>query len=237
MTSIQETVQSFSPGDIVTLFQMDARNLGSTILYFTPVSDDGNSVEFDGQTYVPVDLEATGFEWNGQGALPRPHIKVSNANKVFNALVIQYGDLLGSTITRIRTFRQYLDNGSDPDPLGTFPIEKYVISKKVSHNKVFIEWELSASIDQEGKILPGRQIIKDVCTHRYRVWDPDNTDDFNYDRVTCPYTDSAYFNAKGQAVGSPSLDSCGRKLTDCKLRFGSTAVLPFRGFPGVVRFV
>ena len=232
MADINQTAQGFEPGDMVVLFEVDATSIGGSILRFTSTAWETQNIVFDGDTYVAVDVEADGFEWSGQGALPMPKLRISNANKVASAAVIQYGDLLGATVRRIRTFRQFLDNGSDPDPTATFPIDVFRVERKAAHNKVFIEWELAAAMDQQGRKLPGRQVLKDACTHRYRI--PDGQGGFIYTNATCPYTGTSYFDENGVAT-TADMDKCGKRLSDCRLRFGQNGVLPTRAFPGVAQ--
>ena len=46
------------------------------------------------------------------------------------------------------------------------------------------------------------------------------------------YTGGPVADAGGNTTSNPALDVCGKQLTDCKLRFGDDAILPFGGFPG-----
>lgn len=227
---IAETVQTFDPGKIVTLFQLDATILGGPIYYFTSCTVDGGFISWNGDDYTPIDIEAEGFEWNGQGVLPTPKIRISNINKVASAAVIEFGDLLGSVLTRIRTFEQFLDGQVDADPTAIFPLDIYKVERKTAHNKAFVEWELSAAIDQEGRRLPGRQFLRDACTQTYRRY---VSGSFDYSNASCPYAGTTYINRQGVTVTDPSLDDCGRRLSDCRKRFGVSGELPTRAFPGI----
>jgi lambda family phage minor tail protein L len=80
--------------------------------------------------------------------------------------------------------------------------------------------------------LPRRQVLRDTCLHTYRVW---NGTAFDYSRATCPYTGSATF-AADDTVSDNAHDRCSRLVSGCKERFGETAVLPTRAFPGVARY-
>ena len=231
MSDIAQESQSFSPDDMVVLFELDATTIGGSILRFTSSAWEDKEIKFDDNTYSPVPVEAEGFEWNGRGTFPTPTLRVSNVNKVASAAVIDYEDLLGATVKRTRTFRQFLDDGTSPDPTATFPIDIYKVERKTAHNKVFIEWELSSAIDQEGRRLPGRQVLRDACTHKYRTW---NGSAFDYSNVTCPYVGSALFDETGTAATNET-DRCGKKLSDCRLRFGEHGKLPTRAFPGLAR--
>lgn len=227
--TIESLVQSLSPGEMVHLYQLDATSLGGSIYNFTSGPTDTGLVTFGGVQYFPVDLEASGFDWNGKGALPQPKIKISNAAHFLAAATITLKDLVGANLTRIRTYRQFLDDGASPDPTAVHPIDVYRVNRKSDYNKVFIEWELASVLDQEGRMLPGRQIIKHNCTHIYRFWDGS---DFDYTKATCPYAGTANFDISDNAIVDPSADTCGKLLSSCRARFGLTVDLPFRGFPG-----
>jgi lambda family phage minor tail protein L len=235
MSDIAQESQSFSPDDLVVLFELDATSIGGSILRFTSSAWEDKEIKFDANTYSPVPVEAEGFEWNGRGTFPTPTLRISNVNKVASAAVIDYEDLLGATVKRIRTFRQFLDDGASPDTTATFPIDIYKVERKTAHNKVFIEWELSSAIDQEGRKLPARQVLRDACTHRYRTW---NGSTFNYTDVTCPYVGTALFDEIGTSLDpttEQAKDRCGKKLSDCRLRFTEHGKLPTRAFPGLAR--
>lgn len=188
-----------------------------------------NLMVFGGNDYGPIAIETEGFEWTSQGSQPSPKIRVSNVAKVIAASVISLNDLVGAKLTRIRTFRKHLDDGTDPDTTSVFPREIYNINRKSVHNKVYLEFELTSPMDQQGVQIPGRQCIKRICTQVYRTW---NGSSFDYSKATCPYTGSSYFTVTDQSTGSPTLDSCSKQLSSCKLRFGS-APLPTRAFPGI----
>ena len=83
-------------------------------------------------------------------------------------------------------------------------------------------------MNQQGTLLPKRQIHKNTCTHTYRHWDC-NQNQFDYQHATCSYVGARYFNAAGQAT-SDRLDVCGKRLSDCKARFKNSP-LPTRAFP------
>jgi len=188
-------------------------------------------MRFGGANYIPVDIAVSGFEWNGQGTLPTPTLQVSNVSKLLLASIISLKDLVGAKFTRVRTFRKHLDDGADPDSTMIFPKEIYRINRKVQHNKIFIEFQLASSLDQEGVQLPGRQCLKNTCVQRYRAWNP-TTSFFDYTKATCPYVGATYFTQSNTVTINPALDRCSKQLTGCKLRFG-TAPLPTTATPGI----
>lgn len=228
---IASDVQHLEQDAIVTVFELDARQYGDGILRFAPEPVDGGPVMFNGYAYQPVPIMAEGFEWNGQGTLPRPTLSITAMELAFLSLVISADDLVGAPVKRIRTYRKHLDDGSDPDPEAMFPVDYYVIERKTSQNRRAIQFELSVKLDQQGRMIPHRQVLRDTCTHRYRWWDGQQ---YQYAGVTCPYAGAAEFEQDGSPA-APGGDKCGKRLSDCRLRFGQHAVLPTRAFPGVGR--
>lgn len=228
-------VQKLETDNIVALFQLDTTPIGGTTVFnFTKKMRENSYISFDGVQYAAIDISADGFLFDGQGQFPTPRIQVSNVGNILTSAIIEFKDLVGATLTRIRTFEQFLDDGSNPDPTATFPIDIYTVEQKTKHNKIFVEWQLSAIIDQTGRQLPGRTILRDICTHRYRIWDT-ISETFDYSNATCPYVGVNNFNEQDVSQSDPANDKCGKRLTSCKLRFGERGVLPTRAFPGVAR--
>jgi lambda family phage minor tail protein L len=230
--AIAQEAQKASVSNLITLYELDATALGITpVRRFTPMTKNGAAVSFGGNTYLPLDMEAEGFEWSGVAAPPNPKIRMSNVLGLIGGLVIGSGDLVGATFTRIRTFKRFLDTEPDADGSMHLPLDVYRIERKSSHNKKFIEFELSTPFDHQGRMLPARQCLRDACTHIYRRY-VDGA--FVYEKATCPYAGSTYYDDKGLLTLDPTKDRCGKRLSDCKKRFG-TAPLPTRAFPGMAR--
>lgn len=224
-----------------TVTVIDATHFTYT-MFSTPASDAtgayltairvNNTVVFGGNEYIPIEIDVSGFEWDGQGnSLPTPRLLISNKHRILMSSVIALKNLTGAKFSRIRTFRKHLDDGIDPDTTMIFPKEIYRVNRKVGQNKIYMEFELASSLDQEGVKIPGEQCLRDTCLHRYRVFNV-NTGSFDYSRATCPYVGSTYFTATGASTPTASQDRCGKHLSDCALRFGN-APLPIRATPGI----
>lgn len=229
--TIEQLAQQASTDEFVVLFSLDATAVGGDVYYFTSSSYEQNTIVWQGNTYLPIPLDASGFEWNGQGALPQPTLRVANINGVFAGLVNEFDDLCGLPVTRTRTFRRYLDGESEADPDAHWPIDYYVVQQKTAQNAIYIEFKLSAKFDQQGVTLPRRAVLQNSCTHIYRRW---NGTSFDYTKATCPYAGTTYFTSADAATNDPSQDRCAKRLGSCKLRFGNDP-LPTRAFPGVSR--
>lgn len=225
--------QRLAFGDLITLFVLDLSPIGVSGVYrFTnSVTATGDAIMFGGQEYAGVDFETEGWEYNGKGAFPRPRVRISNVGGFLSSLLYDNDDLIGAKLTRIRTYAEFLDGMPSADPSVMFPPDLYVVFQKIRQNKILIEFELSAAADQEGLKIPGRKILRDTCSQRYRVWTGSG---FDYSEATCPYVATSYFTSDDVTTDVASADECGRQLRSCRLRFPK-GDLPTWAFPGVVR--
>ena len=224
--TIAADIQSLEPGAIVSLFELDLTPFGGDLLRFHAGTNQLQTpVVWNGNTYVAYPIEATGFEFNGQGQAPRPKLVASNVAGTITALVLQYEDMVGAKVTRRRTLAKYLDAVNFPgavnptaDPTAEFPADVYFIDRKSGETSTVVEFELSPAMDVTGVQLPRRQIVQNVCVWRYRG-------------AECGYTGTAYFDALDAPVVAAGADVCGKRLSSCKARFGAYGELPFGGFP------
>lgn len=230
--TIQQDIQRLEPGRMIELFELDATTLGGDVLRFHNGTNELRApVVWQGLTYSPFPVEASGFEYSGKGRLPRPTLRVANVTGLLGALVRTYDDLVGARLTRRRTLAKYLDainfpGGTNPtaDPTAGMPDDVYFIDRKATENRVLIEFELAASFDVAGVMIPLRVVSQGTCSWDYRVNDGVAS--------ACAWTGTSYFNADDQPVGSAAQDVCGKRLSSCKARFG-TSKIPFGAFPGV----
>jgi lambda family phage minor tail protein L len=230
--AISSEIQKLAPSSVIELFVLDLAIFGQgPVRFHAGTNALQQRVVWQGNAYEPFPIEVEGFEFNGNGQVPRPRLRVANVTGAITALVLTYQDLLGAKITRKRTLAKYLDavnfsGGSNPtaDPLAEFADDIYYVDRKSRETRDVVEFELAASFDLEGVTLPRRQIVQNVCPWRYRGSE-------------CGYTGSNYFNANDQSVVSSIQDICGKRLASCQVRFGQNAELPFGGFPaaGLIR--
>lgn len=110
------------------------------------------------------------------------------------------------------------------DPTAAMADDVYYIDRKANENKYLIEFELAASFDVGGVQLPRRVVIQNVCPWVYRG-------------AECGYAGGAVAKADDTATAILAQDACGKRLSSCKLRFGTYAELPYGGFPsaGLIR--
>ena len=230
--SIYGNVQAFNAGAWAEFYTLDLTPYGGEILRFYAGVDENNQpVTWQGQKYTPWPVEVTGFSISSTGAVARPRMKVGNVGGSITAVLIQTGGIEGARFTRKRTQVKYLDavnfvNGNPTaDPQACLPDDVFYVSQKVNENPSVVEFELAPVTDLQGVMLPRRQINANYCPFIYRGEE-------------CGYAGAAKFKEDGTPTAVPALDRCGKKLSDCKLRFGANGELPFGGFPscGLVRF-
>ena len=226
--TVTQEIQLLSPDALIELFELDATSIGGTISRFHAGTNQlRTSVIWIGNTYVAMPIVMQGFEFTGRGKIPRPTLQMQNVDGLIGAAADTYNDLIGAKVTRKRTFQKYLDaanfpSGTNPtaDTTAAFPDDIFYIMRKASHTKLMLEFELAASVDVQGVKIPRRQIIQTICSWQYRS-------------AECSYAGGAVADANDVSTTDLTKDVCGKRITSCQLRFGTTASLPFGGFPGV----
>lgn len=225
---IAAELQSLSPSAKLEFFVIDATALGAAEL--VRLHDGTNKlsqpVVWQGQTYSPAAVSASGFELRGDGPRPRPAFAVGDVFGALGALARQYGSLAGATLTRKRTHARYLDAvnfaggvNASADPTAQYPDELWIFDRIRERDHTVIVWELVSPIDLEDVLLPGRQVRNTTCGSQYRSSE-------------CGYAGGPVAKVDDTPTSSAGLDECSRTVTGCKLRFGATAELPIDIFPG-----
>jgi lambda family phage minor tail protein L len=231
MTQQPPNAQTFKTqlSEVVDLFTLDITILlppGSTdqAIYrfcnWTQVG--GADVVYQGDTYTALPLQASGFELNTSGQLERPSITFANVGLGITALTNTYEDLVGASVSRIRTLTTYLDGQPAADPDAFWGPDSWVVEQKSSETKLAVTFQLAVPFDLEGRSLPGRRLLREQCQWIYRS------------EIGCHYSGSNYWDANDDVVATLAQDACGKRLSSCQLRFGATSRLPFGGFPGLV---
>ncbi|UVA80473.1 phage minor tail protein L [Pandoraea commovens] len=217
-------VQTLSPGGVVELFELDASELGAGMFHFHGYSTE-QSIWWRGVEYSPWPVAGDGFLITGEGQQATPTLSVGDVNNTISALCVLYEDLAGAVITRRRTLAKYLDARNFPDgnplanPDESLSVDIWLVEQKTNEEPgERVDFELASPLDFNDKQLPGRAIIANVCSWRYRG-------------PECGYTGTNYFDQRGNPVDDAARDVCGKCLSDCKKRFGEFNELSFGGFP------
>lgn len=231
--SVRQDVSQLTPQALIEMYIFDPTVIGqpsTAILRWHPgTQGDRDPIVWQGVTYQPFPIEATGFEATGAGKLPRPSMRAANIGGSIGAYLRAMDDGLGAKITRKRTFGKYLDAvnfpGGNPtaNSAAHFDDEVFYLARKASEGPIFIEFELAVRFDVRGIKLPRRQVIAGTCMWKYRG-------------PECSYTGPAITNdpvfPDPAAHWPDHPDKCGKTLTSCKLRFPKVQGLPTSAFPG-----
>ena len=235
MTHLQEEAQSLNPSAVLSLFTLDASNIGGSVYRFCSEAEpDGTPVSFDGNSFSQISLKTEGFEWNSNGTMPRPKMSVSALNDTFYSLVVSTQGAQGALIQRDRTLAKFLDGHEYGGQGIKFPSDLYIVDRVTQLTKSIVVLELLTPLDLPRCQVPSRMALRDLCPWVYRRW---NGSAWEYDQTgnACPYTGTACFTRYGESTSDKSEDSCGRKMSDCVARHGIFKNLPYGGFPGLAR--
>jgi lambda family phage minor tail protein L len=228
-------LQAIAPSAVIELFvlELNVPQHGVADIYRFHAGTNlnaGGQLVWAGNSYLRFPIEADGFAYEGKGSLPRPRLRCSNIMGTITAILLTLPKgLEGAKVSRIRTLARYIDAVNfpgdvnpygTPDPTAEFPREVYYIDRKSVETRDAVEFELAAAFDLIGVRAPRRQCISNICQWAYRS-------------AECSYTGTSYYNENDQSVATAPEDVCGKRLSSCQIRFGSTAPLPFGSFPGV----
>lgn len=170
MSSLVLEGNSLNPDTYLELWTFDASMVTATtglgtgpIFYITNTPIGNSTLRWMGNTYQQFPFEVTNIDNKGDGTAPsRPSLVVSNIQKTILAALLTLGDLVGTNVTRYRTYYKFTDTGTEPNTTMHYPIDKYIITRKVTYNKFAVEFEMSNILDRPGLKLPRKQILRDV---------------------------------------------------------------------------
>jgi len=230
ISSVYADVSALDPGTIIELFELhyDSALHGSSDILRWHAGSNANvtgNITWNGNAYTRIPVKADGFEYTNAGSLPRPTLSVANLDGTITALLLGVNDvnagndLTGAKVKRIRTLKKFLDGEPAADPYATFPVEEWYVDRKATESRNVVVFELASELDLQGKELPNRQVVANICQWKYRS-------------PECSYAGSSYFDVNNNSVNTEAQDACGKRLSSCKARFGENNELPFGSFPG-----
>jgi len=251
-------LQGIAPGALIELFQLELNvpQHGVAETYYfhagTSLNNNGDLI-WAGQPYMALPIEVEGFEYSGQGTLPRPRMRISNIMGYITELLSTLPEgLEGAKFTRIRTLARFIDSNNFPAGVD------YLLTE----DSFALMYEDSTFIYQEvgnpfGNPDPLAEFPREIFFVDRKS--AENRDVVEYDLASafdmalvrapkrqcitrcqwvyrsneCSYAGTNYFNVSDVAVGNASEDICGKRVDSCKARFGQSAELPFGGYPGI----
>lgn len=221
--TISQDVQGLEPGAIFRCFELDATHIGAGKLFFHGHAGVGR-VRWQGVDYDYHPVAVAGIKVSSSSTA-RPTFSVADINGAITAICQVTDELLGARLVVRSTMVKYLDElGETPDPNQHFPDQLWFVERRADDDGDAIVFELASGMEFNGLQLPRRKIIASHCIWRYRD-------------ANCGYTGSPVADADGNPTDQMALDRCGKRLSDCKLRFGANGELRTSAFPaaGLVR--
>ena len=103
---VEQDVLLREPGQIIELFSLDLSPITQDVVpptdFHSGLVNPAVSLIFQGVTYDPLPIEATGFQVSARGKLPRPKMRIANIQGFISTLLTNYDDLIGAKLTRKR---------------------------------------------------------------------------------------------------------------------------------------
>ena len=193
---VNTDLSDLNPSALITLFEIDISDIAFSKGIITSLDNAnenewlfrfhnnipylGQNIFWRGKSYNALPIRAEGFEISARGTLPTPRLQISTNEEsiptlsVLKVQLAKLGDLIGSKVTRIRTFYKYLDpinfqdGNPDADSNAELPRDIFFIDRKANESKNSIEYELASILDVEGIQLPARMVLANRCTAQYR---------------------------------------------------------------------
>lgn len=221
---------SLNPESFIELYEFYkfSRTNPSLTIRICNYIKENNSIpglSFEGQLFYGLGIQGEGFDLVGQGAIPTPTITISNVGGVLTSWLKETRTnsdyrLEGTYVKRRVTQKRFLDGESNAgDSIKELPYQIYVIEQLQEETYQTVKFRLTTPFDVEGITLPAR------ITSRNCVW--------IYRGPECGYAGAQGYTQENQPTNNPNLDVCAKTLRACELRFGSSSILPFGGFPGL----
>jgi len=178
MTIPISELQSLSPSAIIELYKLELNTAlhgtNEVYLFHAGTNQINQSIIWQNISYDKFPIVAEGFEFSGQGTLPRPTLTISNLFGFVSGLIIdtnkvtQKNDLAGAKFTRRRTLASSLDDVNFKDGVNIFgtpnnnelPQEIYFIDRKAIENRDIVQFECVSSLELQGVKAPKRQVTR-----------------------------------------------------------------------------
>jgi len=251
-------LQGIAPSALIEVFQLELNvpqhGVAETYYFHAGTSLSNNEdLIWAGQSYMALPIEVEGFEYSGQGTLPRPRMRISNIMGTITALILTLPEgLEGDKFTRIRTLARFIDSANFPAGVDYLLTEDSFAL--MYEDSTFIYQEVgnpfgtpdpTAEFPREiyfvdRKSAENRDVVEfelasafDMAGIRAPKRQCITRCQWVYRSNECSYTGINYFNVSDVAVGNANQDICGKRVDSCKARFGQSAELPFGGYPGI----
>ena len=187
-------LQKINPNSIIELFELElveglhyATGNPSNVPTIYRFHAGGNidtyaNIVWQSNTYERFPIEASGYEFAGEGKIPRPTLVMSNLGGITRLgsvlrvtdllttvnLITAHNDLLDAKVTRRTLTADALDASNfsgNTNPFGTpssdeFPKEIHFIDRKIQESRDTVSFELVNRLDMQNKRVPARQVTR-----------------------------------------------------------------------------
>lgn len=214
MSSLQEKVQSLDLDSPIDLFSITTAGAGGVTIYFTNIS----GVVFGGQVYTPIPCE---FEWlalTSEGAVPTSRLIISDVSGIIGAIAQSY-NLIGATLTAMRTYTIFLDTQPSSDPT-QFMAAKLRINKRTWDCGNTLELECITGFDIERRKIPSRSYLR-RCS-------------FLLSDENCRASTAIHYDLAGNPTSAQNR-ACGKDTASCMRYHGTAWGRFYGGFLGASR--
>lgn len=190
------------------------------------------SIIFRGNSYEPLPVDFSGFEFFADGKQNRPSIKLANIDGFITNYIKNKNDLINSKIKRLKVFVRNLDDANFSEQVNpffgyrkkrnaisgygnSFYEDNYIINKKTQENKFYIEFDLNSPLDLENQSLPNRKVSDNICSWNYRgcgcnygkiPWSPKGKQEVSVANSTVPKTEANIWGINKNNEGVPVAD-------------------------------
>lgn len=163
--SLTDTIrESNSVDGLIELLTVDCTNViidgvAGQKYYFTT---SGMNVYMGGIYYVPLPFELSnqGNSLNNPPQRPSLSIAFDKSTMMASLVLAMKPYIIAAHIEYKMTLKQYLDNGTNPNPAETTPPENYKVIQINSLSRKGINLSLASAIDTGTIILPRRQCLR-----------------------------------------------------------------------------
>ncbi len=217
-------------GAVVDLFEIQT-DANAILFRFSPgPRADGTAILFGGERYDPVPIAVSGLGFGGgaRSSGGSPRLTLGRLDPVITGDP-RGDDWLGYRLRWRQTLARHLDGAADADS-AAYHEEMLWIGRERSRTRAEVEFELTTPLELVHLHLPRRQVLREYCPWRYRLWTGASWD---YAKAQCPYRGAARFDVSDNPTSDSSQDNCSGTPAGCRLRFPDPAALPFGGFLGV----
>lgn len=252
--SLTSELQAINPGAIIELFQLELNaaqhGFDQTYYFHAGLNELLAQVIWNGQAYQALPIEADGFEYSGNGQLPRPKLRAANVlGTITTILSLLPEGLEGAKVTRIRTLQRFLDAENFP-AAGALLLEDGSYFLYEDETRIYLEGT-NATADPyaewpreiyyvDRKSAETRDVVEfelasafDLAGVRAPKRQCVTRCQWVYRSAECSYTGTNYFKVNNESTPNASEDVCGKQVDSCKARFGEKAELPYGGYPGI----